>query len=55
MVLSTCSKDDGALAEKNWILASAFSKSGTFFAVCDDQKQLHVYKTGPKWELLSTR
>lgn len=55
MLLFTYSKDDGKAVKKNWILASAFSKSGTFFAVCDDQKQLHVYRTTPKWELLSTR
>ncbi|XP_048241978.1 tRNA (guanine-N(7)-)-methyltransferase non-catalytic subunit wdr4-like [Haliotis rufescens] len=39
----------------NRILASAFSPSGQYFGVCDNQKQLHLYKTGQEWTLVSTR
>ncbi|XP_052801099.1 tRNA (guanine-N(7)-)-methyltransferase non-catalytic subunit wdr4-like [Mya arenaria] len=39
----------------NCALAAAFSKSGNYFAVADDFKQLHVYKTGVEYELLCTR
>ncbi|KAL4225660.1 WD repeat-containing protein 4 [Mactra antiquata] len=46
---------DGKNDSKNCVLASCFSESGKYFAIGDDQKQLHVYKVSPKWELVSSR
>ncbi|XP_041366120.1 tRNA (guanine-N(7)-)-methyltransferase non-catalytic subunit wdr4-like [Gigantopelta aegis] len=42
-------------ATDNTILASAFSPSGLYFAVCDNQKQLHLFATEPEWTLTDTR
>ncbi|XP_046579147.1 tRNA (guanine-N(7)-)-methyltransferase non-catalytic subunit WDR4-like [Haliotis rubra] len=50
-------EDEDRLTENggNRVLASAFSLSGQYFAVCDNQKQLHLYRTGQEWTLVSTR
>lgn len=36
------------------ILASAFSKSGSYFALTDDSKRLILFRTKP-WQCLSVR
>ncbi|KAJ8299677.1 hypothetical protein KUTeg_023737 [Tegillarca granosa] len=41
---------------KNRILASKFSPSWKYFAVCDDQKQLHLFNSSEaEWKLISRR
>ncbi len=37
------------------ILASKFSPSGQYFAVCDDYKQLTVWEAKTEWKTSSTR
>nr|XP_060626255.1 tRNA (guanine-N(7)-)-methyltransferase non-catalytic subunit WDR4 isoform X1 [Anolis sagrei ordinatus] len=37
------------------ILACAFSASGTYFSLTDDNKQLILFRTKPAWECLSIR
>ncbi|XP_052235226.1 tRNA (guanine-N(7)-)-methyltransferase non-catalytic subunit wdr4-like isoform X2 [Dreissena polymorpha] len=44
-----------SVARKNCVLASAFSRSGKYFAVSDDYKQLHVYQVTTTLDLLSSR
>ncbi|XP_044297695.1 tRNA (guanine-N(7)-)-methyltransferase non-catalytic subunit WDR4 [Varanus komodoensis] len=48
---------DGKSAGKasSEILASAFSSSGTYFALTDDNKQLILFRAKPCWECLSIR
>ncbi|XP_062982660.1 tRNA (guanine-N(7)-)-methyltransferase non-catalytic subunit WDR4 [Elgaria multicarinata webbii] len=48
---------DGKSANKasNDILACAFSSSGTYFALTDDNKRLILFRTKPCWEFLSVR
>ncbi|KAG8136480.1 hypothetical protein E2320_005050 [Naja naja] len=41
--------------ETNTILACAFSSSGKFFVLTDDNKQLILFCTKPSWECLSIR
>ncbi|KAL3842233.1 hypothetical protein ACJMK2_020272 [Sinanodonta woodiana] len=48
-------RDDTQNGGANYILASAFSPSGEFFVICDNRKQLHLFQTRPKWQLLSRR
>lgn len=40
---------------KNRILASCCSDSGKYLAICDDFKQLHLYKFDVDWKLISQR
>ena len=40
---------------KNRILASCCSDSGKYFAVCDDFKQLHLYRFDADWKIISQR
>ncbi|XP_054432268.1 tRNA (guanine-N(7)-)-methyltransferase non-catalytic subunit WDR4 isoform X2 [Pteronotus mesoamericanus] len=48
--------EDGQLLEKgsDTILASTFSKSGSYFALTDDSKRLILFRTKP-WQCLSVR
>jgi hypothetical protein len=42
-----CDEDaSSAGAKQNRVLSSAFSTSGKYFAVCDAQRQLHLFGTG---------
>ncbi|XP_026569388.1 tRNA (guanine-N(7)-)-methyltransferase non-catalytic subunit WDR4 [Pseudonaja textilis] len=43
------------LGKTNTILACAFSSTGKFFALTDDNKQLILFCTKPSWECLSIR
>ncbi|KAJ8352593.1 hypothetical protein SKAU_G00240690 [Synaphobranchus kaupii] len=49
--------EDGGSEEKgsDRILAFAFSTSGTFLALTDDNKRLVLFRTHPSWECVSTR
>lgn len=49
-------REDGQPAEKgsDTILASTFSKSGSYFALTDDSKRLILFRTKP-WQCLSVR
>lgn len=49
------SEENDESRSSNCALASAFSKSGKYFAVADDEKQLHIYQVEDAFELLSTR
>lgn len=40
---------------KNRILASSCSESGKYLALCDDLKQLHLYKFDEQWNFLNLR
>lgn len=42
-------------AAKNRILASSCSESGKYLALCDDLKQLHLYKYDEQWKFLNLR
>ncbi|KAK3597636.1 hypothetical protein CHS0354_030190 [Potamilus streckersoni] len=48
-------RDDTQNGGTNYILATALSPSGEIFAICDNRKQLHLFQTRPKWQLLSRR
>ncbi|XP_048348655.1 tRNA (guanine-N(7)-)-methyltransferase non-catalytic subunit WDR4 isoform X2 [Sphaerodactylus townsendi] len=50
-------KGDGKSVVKSsdTILACAFSSSGTYFALTDDNKRLILFRTEPSWECLSIR
>ncbi|XP_069059068.1 tRNA (guanine-N(7)-)-methyltransferase non-catalytic subunit WDR4 [Pleurodeles waltl] len=43
------------VAGSDKILASAFSCSGSYFAVTDDNKRLILFRTDPAWQCLSVR
>lgn len=49
-------REDGQPVEKgsDTILASTFSKSGSYFALTDDSKRLILFRTKP-WQCLSVR
>ncbi|XP_069491757.1 tRNA (guanine-N(7)-)-methyltransferase non-catalytic subunit WDR4 isoform X2 [Ambystoma mexicanum] len=51
-------KDEDGLAMavgSDTILAHAFSSSGSFFALTDDNKRLILFRTVPSWQCLSVR
>ncbi|MBV98058.1 tRNA (guanine-N(7)-)-methyltransferase non-catalytic subunit WDR4, partial [Eschrichtius robustus] len=56
LATSTSSREDGQPVDKgsDTILASTFSKSGSYFALTDDSKRLILFRTKP-WQCLSVR